>query len=91
MQGILASFRNFEFSVCIVALKNILMPLRGITSELQKRDLGIYEAFCDVESVVKDVENLRPYVEALMRDMKVGTKKFFILRDALEAKKNNLE
>ena len=56
----LASFRNFEFSVCIVALKNILMPLRGITSwKLQKRDLNIYEAFCDVESVVKDVETLR--------------------------------
>ena len=29
---------------------------------------------------------LRPYVEALMRDMKVGTKKFFILRDAREEK-----
>ena len=43
-QGILASFRNFEFSVCIVALKNILMPLRGIISKLQKRDLDIYEA-----------------------------------------------
>ena len=43
-QGILASFRNFEFSVCIVALKNILMPLRGIISKLPKRDLDIYEA-----------------------------------------------
>ena len=42
-QGILASFRNFEFSVCIVALKNILMPLQ---SKLRKRDLDIYEAFC---------------------------------------------
>ena len=55
-QGILASFRNFKFSVCIVALKNILMPLRGITSKLQKRDLDTYE---DVESVVKDVETIR--------------------------------
>ena len=35
------------------------MPLRGITSKLQKRDLDIYEAFCDVESVVKDVETIR--------------------------------
>ena len=52
------------------------MPLRGITSKLQKRDLDIYEAFCDVESVVKDVEIIR--IEALIRDMKVGTKKFFI-------------
>ena len=87
-QGILASFRNFEFSVCIVALKNILMPLRGITSKLQKRDLDIYEAFCDVESVVKDVKTMHRGIDE--RD-EVGTKKFFILRDALEAKKNNLE
>ena len=35
------------------------MPLRGITSKLQKGDLDIYEAFCDVESVVKDVETIR--------------------------------
>ena len=42
-QGILASFRNFEFSVCIVAQKNILMPLRDRTFKLQKRDLDIYE------------------------------------------------
>ena len=35
------------------------MPLRGITSKLQKRDLDIYEAFCDVESVVKDVQTIR--------------------------------
>ena len=42
-QDILASFRNFEFSVCIIALKNILLPLHGITSKLQKRDLDIYK------------------------------------------------
>ena len=35
------------------------MPLRGITSKHQKRDLDIYEAFCDVESVVKDVKTMR--------------------------------
>ena len=38
-QGILASFRNFEFSVCIIALNNTLLPLRGIKSKLKKRDL----------------------------------------------------
>ena len=54
-QDILASFRNFEFSVCIIASKNILLPLRGITSKRQKRDLDIYEAFCDIESVIEDI------------------------------------
>ena len=50
-QGILASFRNFEFSVCIIALINTLLPL---PSKLQKRDLDIYEAFCDIDSVTSN-------------------------------------
>ena len=52
-QGILASLRNFEFSVCIIAIKNILLPLRGITSKLQKRDLDIYEAICDIDRILR--------------------------------------
>ena len=64
------------------------MPLLDIASKLQTRDLDIYEAFCDVEGVVKDVETIRRGID---ERYEVGTKKFFILRDALEAKKSNLE
>ena len=62
-QGILALLRNFEFSVCIIALKNILLPLRGITSKLQKRDLDIYEAFCDIDSVIEDFKTIRSTID----------------------------
>ena len=41
-----------------MALKNILMPLRGITSKLQKRDLDIYSVMLKAWSKM-----LRPYVE----------------------------
>ena len=58
-QGILASVRNFEFAVSLVTLKNVLEPLRGITAKLQKRDLDIYEAFCNIDSAIDDVTSNR--------------------------------
>ena len=56
---ILASVRNIEFAVSLVTLKNVLEPLRGITAKLQKCDLDIYEAFCNIDSAIDDVTSNR--------------------------------
>ena len=42
-----------------MTLKNVLQPLRGITAKLQKCDLDIYEAFCNIDSDIDDVTSNR--------------------------------
>ena len=40
-----------------------MLPLRGITSKLQKHDLDIYEAFCDIESVIEDIKTIQSTID----------------------------
>ena len=42
-----------------MTLKNVLEPLRGITAKLQKRDLDIYDAFCNIDSAIDDATSNR--------------------------------
>ena len=53
------------FLTCsLVTLKNILEPLREITAKLQKHDLDIYEAFCNLDSAIDDVTSNRPNIDS---------------------------
>ena len=62
-QGLLCNIRNFETLVAVVTMKNILEPLRGITTKLQKRDLDILEAYNDIDQIIKDVKALRTNID----------------------------
>ena len=87
-QGILASVRNFEFAVSLVTLKNVLEPLRGITAKLQKRDLDIYEAFCNIDSAIDDVTSNRLNIDT---DTQSGIRKCSEFQNLQEVKKHFLE
>ena len=54
-QGILANLDNFEFIVSLMVLKNVLHPLREITTELQKRDIDIRCAYTLLMEIKKDI------------------------------------
>lgn len=66
-QGILATFGNFEFLVSLVVLRNVLQPLREITTRLQKRDLDIRSAYTSLAEVHKDIEALRADIDTRFR------------------------
>ena len=51
--------QNFENSVRLVTLKNVLQLLHGIAAKLQKRDIDIYESFCNIDSAINDVTSNR--------------------------------
>lgn len=63
VQGILASFRDFEIIVSLVVLKNVLQPLREIIIKLQKYDLDIQAAYKLIGQVQKDIETLRADID----------------------------
>uniref|UniRef100_H2ZYW2 DUF4371 domain-containing protein n=1 Tax=Latimeria chalumnae TaxID=7897 RepID=H2ZYW2_LATCH len=61
-QGLHSSTQSLEMIVSIVALKNVLAPLRGITVKLQKRDIDIHSAYKQISSVItsirEDIDNV---------------------------------
>ena len=81
-QGILANFGQFETIVSLIVMKNVLAPLREITTKLQQRDLDIRSAYSLLSSAKEDIGKLRAeiaerfdmwYVEILKVAEKLGT------------------
>jgi hypothetical protein len=64
-QGILASLQKFETAVSLVVLKNVLQPLRGITTKLQKRDIEICSAYADIDQTMQDLKSFRANIDKL--------------------------
>ena len=62
-QGILGQFGEFETLVSLIVNKNVLYPLREITTKLQQRDLDVKSAYSLLDTVKKDLQILRDEVE----------------------------
>ena len=66
-QGIVAAVRSFENIAALLALRNILLPLRGITTKLQKRDLDIYSALTSIADVQSQLTDLRTTLDEVFK------------------------
>ena len=60
---LVSSIRRFENIVSFVVQKNSLHPLKGIAAKLQKRDLGIFEAFQRIDETIACLRGYRTNVE----------------------------
>uniref|UniRef100_H3ABH7 Uncharacterized protein n=1 Tax=Latimeria chalumnae TaxID=7897 RepID=H3ABH7_LATCH len=67
-QGLHSSIQSLETIVSIVALKNVLAPLRGITVKLQKRDINIHSAYKQISSVIAVVASIREDTDNVFKD-----------------------
>ena len=57
-QGLLASLQKPEFIMAFVVVKNCLQLLRGMTTELQKRDIDIVSAYNVIDDTTKKITDL---------------------------------
>uniref|UniRef100_H3A901 HAT C-terminal dimerisation domain-containing protein n=1 Tax=Latimeria chalumnae TaxID=7897 RepID=H3A901_LATCH len=67
-QGLHSSIQSLEMIVSIVALKNVLVPLRGITVKLQKRDIDVHSAYKQISSVIAVVASIREDIDNIFKD-----------------------
>uniref|UniRef100_H3A8A4 DUF4371 domain-containing protein n=1 Tax=Latimeria chalumnae TaxID=7897 RepID=H3A8A4_LATCH len=67
-QGLHSSIESLETIVSIVALKNALAPLQGITVKLQKRDINIHSAYKQISSVIAVVASIREDIDNVFKD-----------------------
>ena len=62
-QGLHSMLQNSQFIVAFMVVKNCLSILKGMTTQLQKRDIDIIEAYSMIDSTKRKIKDLRSNIE----------------------------